>query len=87
MSRIFGLSYIEKQKYLEKYNVLEDDFHLGLCHLQSHLCLSTFGVFSPSTRHLVVTVGLLGLCASLSEVCATKSLAGICDCLISMIPE
>lgn len=77
MSRLFGSSSTEKQKHLEKYNVLEDGFHLGLCHLQSHLCLSVFGVFSPSTRHLVVTVGLLGLWASLSEPCATKYLAGI----------
>ena len=70
-----------------KYIVREDGFHLGLCHLQSHLCLSTFGVFSPNTRHLAVTVGLLGLCASLSEPLATEALAGICDCLIIMIPE
>lgn len=76
MNRIFGSGYTEKQKHLGKYIVLEDGFHL-----------ETFSVFNPSTRHLAATVGLLGLCASLSEPCVTKALAGICDCLISFIPE
>lgn len=60
MSRIFGSSYAEKQEHLGKYIVLLNGFPLGFCHLQSHLCLSTFGMFSLSMRHLAVTVDWLG---------------------------
>lgn len=69
---------MQKSRLLGKYIVLLNGFHLGLCHLQSHLCLSTFGVFCPSTRDLAATVGQLGLCATLSDSWATEALPGIC---------
>lgn len=70
--------FMQKSRLWGKYIVLLNGFYLGLCHLQSHLCLSTFAVFSPSTRDLAVTIGQLGLCATLSDSWATEALPGIC---------
>lgn len=36
---------MQKSRLLGKYIVLLNGFHLGLCHLQSHLCLSTLVCF------------------------------------------